>query len=62
MKQYHLYLTLRIDVDSCLKTLSDTVQEFEQHTVYSFSDTQNVRIIATEILKTEPFNPDRDRL
>lgn len=56
MKQHHLYLTVRVTVDSPL-TLSETVQEFEQGTVYTFSDTENVKVAETEILQTEPFNP-----
>lgn len=56
MKKYHLYLSLRVDVDSRLASLSDTVQEFEQQTGYHFSDTSNIKVTGTELLKTEPFN------
>ncbi len=57
MKQHHLYLTIRVTVDSNLPRLSDTVQEFEQETKYQFSGTKNTTVKETEILTTAPFNP-----
>ncbi|MES2458186.1 MAG: hypothetical protein V4594_21695 [Bacteroidota bacterium] len=57
MKQHHLYLTIRVTVDSKLSNLSETVQEFEQETKYQFSGTKNITVIETEILTTAPFNP-----
>lgn len=56
MKNYLLTLTVRVEVVSKLTSLSDTIQEFEQETQYSFSDTDNVQVVATEILQTEIFN------
>jgi len=55
IKQYHLYLTVRVDVNSKLDSLSETIQEFEHATDYHFSDAENVKVIGMEILKTEPF-------
>ena len=55
IKQYHLYLTVRVDVNSRLDSLSDTIQEFEQATDYHFSDAENVKVTGMEILKTAPF-------
>ena len=59
MKQYHLLLTVSITVNSSLSGLSQTIQEFEQNTVCRFSDTENVMVTDTEILKTPPFDPNR---
>lgn len=56
MKKYHLYLSLRVDVDSQLASLSETIQEFEHQTGDCFSDTPNIQVTGTELLKTEPFN------
>lgn len=57
MKNHHLYLTVKVEVESNLPTLSDTIQEFEQQTEYSFSDTDHVKVTHTELLETEIFNP-----
>lgn len=57
MKKHLLYLTVRIEVESQLDSLSDTVQEFEQETEYSFSNTENIKVTSTELIQTEPFNP-----
>lgn len=56
MKNHLLTLTVRVEVVSKLTSLSDTIQEFEQETQHSFSDTDNVQVVATEILQTENFN------
>ena len=55
IKKYHLYVTVRVDVNSRLDSLSDTIQEFEQATNYHFSDAENVKVTGMEILKTQPF-------
>lgn len=57
MKNYLLYLTVKVEVESGLNTLSEAITEFEQHTEYSFSDTENVKVTHTELLETEFFNP-----
>lgn len=57
MRTHLLYLTVRVEVQSHLNRLSDTIQEFEQDTDYYFSDTENVKVVGTELLQTEPFNP-----
>lgn len=56
-KNHLLYITVRLEVESCLSTLSDTIAEFEQNTEYSFSSTEHVAVIDTELLQTEIFNP-----
>lgn len=55
MKNHLLMLTVRVEVESQLTSLSDTIQEFEQETRYYFADTENVRVVETEILQTEIF-------
>lgn len=57
MKNYTLYIAVRIEVQSRLKSLSETVTDFETQTDYSFASTQNVKVLETEILFTQPFNP-----
>jgi len=58
MKRHLLFLTVRIEVDSRLDSLSNTLREFEQDTEYGFSDTENVKVTGMEILETMPFNPN----
>lgn len=55
MKNHLLYLTVKVEVESALPSLSETIAEFEQNTAYSFSDTDNVAVIHTELLETETF-------
>ncbi|WP_157257973.1 hypothetical protein [Pedobacter ginsenosidimutans] len=55
MKSHLLYLTVRVEVESSLQSLSETIAEFEQNTGYSFSDTENVRVTNTELLEAETF-------
>lgn len=62
MKEYCLYLTVRVMVNSRLDSLSASIQEFEKNTNYHFSDTENVQIKETEILKTQPFNNENPLL
>ncbi|MEJ2901636.1 hypothetical protein WAE58_04345 [Pedobacter panaciterrae] len=57
MKNYLLYLTVKVEVEIGLSNLSETITEFEQNTAYSFSDTETVRVTHTELLPTEIFNP-----
>jgi hypothetical protein len=57
MKKHFLHLTIIVEVDSKFKSLSDTIQEFERNTVYTLSSTENVRVLATDLLKTQKFNP-----
>lgn len=57
MKNYLLYLTVKVEVESGLNTLSETITEFEQNTAYGFSDTENVMVTHTELLETEFFHP-----
>ena len=57
MKNHILYLTVRVEVNSSLTTLSETIEEFEQNTDYSFSSKENVLVIDTELLQTEIFHP-----
>ncbi|WEK20452.1 MAG: hypothetical protein P0Y49_04780 [Candidatus Pedobacter colombiensis] len=56
-KNHILYVTVRAEVVTDLKTLSQTIEEFEQDTVYSFGSTENVAVIDTELLQTETFHP-----
>lgn len=55
MKNHLLYLTVKVEVESGLQTLSETIAEFEQNTQYCFSSTENVAVIHTELLQTETF-------
>lgn len=57
MKKYQLFLTIRVEVESKLDTLSATVRELEQQTDYRIGSTENVLVLETEILRTEIFNP-----
>lgn len=57
MKNHLLYLTVKVEVESGLTSLSETIAEFEKNTAYSFSSTENVAVIHTELLETESFNP-----
>jgi|GEM_PF-3720704 len=57
MKNYLLYLMVKVEVESSWPTLSQTIQEFEKQTDYGFSDTDHVKVTRTELLETEPFNP-----
>lgn len=57
MKNYILFLTVRIEVESKIESLSNTITDFETQTVYTFSSTEQVKILETEILCTEIFNP-----
>jgi hypothetical protein len=56
-KNHILYVTVRVGVLTDLKTLSETIEEFEQNTEYSFGSTENVGVIDTELLQTETFHP-----
>ncbi len=49
-------LSIRVEVDTKLSGLSDTIQELEHQTDYHIGSTENVAVLETEILKTEPFN------
>lgn len=55
MKNHLLYLTVKVEVESGLATLSETITEFEQNTQYCFSSTENIAVIHTELLQTETF-------
>lgn len=57
MKKHLLTLSIRVEVESKLNSLSKTIQEFEQETTYSIGSTENVAVLETEILRTEVFNP-----
>lgn len=57
MKKHFLHLTIFVEVESKFNNLSDTIQEFERNTVYSLSSTENVRVLATDLLKTQKVNP-----
>lgn len=52
-----LFLTVRVEVESKIENLSKTVTDFETQTVYTFSSTEQVKVLETEILLTEIFNP-----
>lgn len=56
MKNHTLYIIVRVDVESGLKTLSETINEFEQNTDYGFSSTENIEIKNIELLQTKTFN------
>ena len=55
--KHHLYLTVRLEVETKLGLLA-TVEEIETQTQISVACTTNVQVLETEILKTElpPFN------
>jgi len=56
MKKVHLTLSIRVEAETKLESLSDAIQELEQQTDYQIGSTENVKVLDTEILKTEPFN------
>jgi hypothetical protein len=56
MKKHLLTLSIRVEVESKLNSLSQTIQEFEQETTFSIGSTENVVVLETEILRTEVFN------
>ena len=51
MKRHHLYIIIRIEVESTL-SLFATIQELEQNTDYSIGSTENVKVIETQIMET----------
>ena len=51
MKRHHLYIIIRIEVESTL-SLIGTIQELEQNTDYSIGSTENVKVIETQIMET----------
>jgi hypothetical protein len=53
MKKLHLYLTIRVEVESKLVSLSKTIEELEQQTDYVIGSTENVKVVETEILQTD---------
>lgn len=57
MKNHTLYITVRVDVVTSLKTLPETIREFEQNTDYGFSSTENVQVVEIELLQTEISHP-----
>ncbi|WP_448103500.1 hypothetical protein [Pedobacter panaciterrae] len=56
MRTIHLILSIRVEAESKLDSLSDAIQELEQQTNYRIGSTENVKVLETEILKTESFN------
>ena len=52
MKTHTLEITVKVKVQSDLP-IEHLIDEFGQETDYNFSDTDNVRIVATEILNVE---------
>lgn len=52
----HLYLTLRIEVETELKLL-ECVREFEDGTTVKISDTPNVRVLEQEVFLSVLPNP-----
>lgn len=56
MKKVHLTLSIRVDAETRLERLSDTIQELEQQTDYRIGSTENLKVLETEILRTEAFN------
>lgn len=57
MKNHTLYVTVRVEVESQLESLSKTVTDFETQTSYVFNSTEKVKVLQTEILFTDTFNP-----
>lgn len=57
MKSHTLYITVRVEVQRKFENLSKTIAEFEKQTIYTFNSTQQVKILETEILLNESFNP-----
>lgn len=57
MKKHILYITVRVEVESKIKSLIETVEEFEQDTNYSFFSTENVKVLETELLETGFIHP-----
>jgi hypothetical protein len=51
MKRYHLYIIIRLEVESTL-SLFGAVQELEQNADYSIGSTENVKVIETQIMET----------
>lgn len=52
MKNHILYIIVRVEVESKADSLIETVAEFEQETKYSFDNTENVKVLETELLAT----------
>jgi len=49
--KHHLYITVRIEIETVLPLLKSVV-ELEEQTKCSLSDTQNIKVIEMEILKS----------
>ena len=47
-----VYLMVRVEVESSLKHIADTVHELENETKLILGDTQNVKVVEAEILLT----------
>ena len=54
-----LYLMVRIEVQSTFKNISDTVNEIETLSEFKITDTQNVKVLKTELLLTRIRNPKK---
>lgn len=52
MKKYHLYIIIRVEVESTLSLFS-AIQELEQNADYSIGSTENVKVIETQIMETD---------
>lgn len=54
-----LYLMVRVEVQSTFKNISDTVNEIETLSEFKVSDTENVKVLKTELLLTRIRNHKR---
>ena len=59
MKNEIIYLMVRVFVSSNHKNISDTVHELETQAAFSIIDTENVKVLETEILLTRVRNIKR---
>jgi len=50
-KTIRLFATLMIEIETDLN-VDEAVQEFEQNTWYSFKDTENVKVLSSELKET----------
>ena len=54
-----VYLMVLVEVQSSLEHISDTVHEIETEAALRVSDTQNVKVLKTEVLLTRIRNPKK---
>lgn len=59
MKREMIFITIKVDLESNLKHISDTVHEVESKADFHISGLQNINILETEILITRVRNPKK---